>query len=85
MINGKVLDSFFTQSHQERRESKELFLSFQACQKVLAEATKSASTKIEELSFHLPGPRGIGSGIEILRATAQWSKKGHGKISQEST
>ena len=44
---------------------------------------KAESLRMETLSYHLPGPIGVGSEIEASKKTASWSEKDQGKISHE--
>ena len=72
-------------SHQDCSESKDCFLDFHLAQKSETEDLKSASLRIETLSFQRPGPRGVGTGMGTESMTAQWSEKGQAIISQDCT
>ena len=82
---ARLLRCSLPRSHKSWRDGKERLRNLHLGQKSLTALIKAGSLRIETFSFHLPGPWGMGSGIEQPRKTASWSEKGHGTIEQDDT
>ena len=82
---ARLLRCSLPQSHKSWRDGKERLRNLHLGQKSLTALIKAGSLRIETFSFHLLGPRRMGSGIEKPRKTASWWEKGHGTIEQEDT
>ena len=79
------LINLFPLSHHFPTDGKNGCLVLQYSQNDSMLDLSSRSCKTDTLHFHLPGPRGIGTGGLKDKTTAAWSEKGHGKMSHEDT